>query len=48
MVCRFGCHLTIGPPLNNGFYYDCFAGNMKVRGDAALTDRVATRHALRV
>jgi len=22
----YGCHLTIGPPLNNGFYYDCYMG----------------------
>jgi len=22
----YGCHLTIGPPLQNGFYYDCYMG----------------------
>mmetsp|Transcript_12186 Transcript_12186/g.11023 ORF Transcript_12186/g.11023 Transcript_12186/m.11023 type:complete len:757 (-) Transcript_12186:24-2294(-) len=23
----FGAHLTIGPPLQNGFYYDCYLGS---------------------
>jgi len=26
MECKFGCHLTIGPPVEPGFYYDCYMG----------------------
>ena len=27
---NYGCHLCIGPPLNNGFYYDCYMGENKI------------------
>ncbi|KAF4700924.1 hypothetical protein FOZ63_009593, partial [Perkinsus olseni] len=27
---EYGCHLTIGPPLENGFYYDGYYGNLKL------------------
>ncbi|EER17786.1 conserved hypothetical protein [Perkinsus marinus ATCC 50983] len=27
---EYGCYLTIGPPLENGFYYDGFYGNHKL------------------
>jgi threonyl-tRNA synthetase len=27
---QYGCHLTIGPSLDNGFYYDGFFGNTKL------------------
>ena len=23
---KYGCHLTHGPPVDNGFFYDCFMG----------------------
>ena len=26
----YGSHLCIGPPLNNGFYYDSYMGNEKI------------------
>lgn len=24
---KYGCHLTHGPPVDNGFFYDCYMGN---------------------
>jgi len=30
---EFGCHLTIGPALDNGFYYDGFFGDRKLKED---------------
>eukprot|EP00742_Colponemidia_sp_Colp-10_P004829 GILJ01005155.1.p1 GENE.GILJ01005155.1~~GILJ01005155.1.p1 ORF type:complete len:972 (-),score=201.07 GILJ01005155.1:109-2988(-) len=27
LECKFGCHLCIGPPVENGFYYDAFIGS---------------------
>lgn len=30
---KYGCHLCIGPPLNNGFYYDSFVGEEKITID---------------
>ena len=30
---KYGCHLCIGPPLNNGFYYDSFVGEEKISPD---------------
>lgn len=29
----YGAHLTIGPPLQSGFYYDCFMGDHAVTDD---------------
>ena len=29
----FGAHLCIGPPLQNGFYYDAFVGEEKITPD---------------
>lgn len=26
----YGGHLTIGPPLSSGFYYDCYLGGQSV------------------
>lgn len=26
----YGGHLCIGPPLQNGFYYDCYMGEQKI------------------
>jgi threonyl-tRNA synthetase len=26
----YGCHLCIGPPLDNGFYYDAYLGNVRI------------------
>ena len=28
---KFGCNLSIGPPLDNGFYYDCYMGTDAVK-----------------
>lgn len=30
---EFGCHLTIGPALVNGFYYDGYFGDLKLKQD---------------
>jgi len=30
---EFGCHLTIGPPLETGFYYDGYFGDRKIKED---------------
>ena len=38
---EFGCDLTIGPALEEGFYYDCFLGD-KTLGDAEK-ERIAKR-----
>ncbi|CAM9180076.1 unnamed protein product [Ascophyllum nodosum] len=27
---KYGCHLTHGPPVDNGFFYDCYMGNCSV------------------
>ena len=32
----FGAHLTIGPPLASGFYYDCYIGQSKSIQDEDL------------
>lgn len=29
---KFGAHLTIGPPVQDGFYYDCYMGQQCVAG----------------
>eukprot|EP00397_Hematodinium_sp_SG-2012_P008212 GEMP01008267.1.p1 GENE.GEMP01008267.1~~GEMP01008267.1.p1 ORF type:complete len:868 (+),score=204.98 GEMP01008267.1:430-3033(+) len=29
----YGCHLTIGPALEQGFYYDCYLGDKKLSQD---------------
>lgn len=29
----FGAHLTIGPPLQSGFYYDCYMGDLTVHDE---------------
>jgi hypothetical protein len=41
---EFGVDLTIGPALEEGFYYDCYMGD-KVRG---LQLRLGPRHARRI
>ncbi|CAM9886383.1 unnamed protein product, partial [Discosporangium mesarthrocarpum] len=28
---KYGCHLTHGPPVENGFFYDCFMGKRAIR-----------------
>lgn len=28
---KYGAHLTIGPPVQDGFYYDCYMGDRSVR-----------------
>lgn len=33
---KFGGYLTIGPPLENGFYYDMFIGNRKIAPDTDM------------
>lgn len=30
----FGSHLTIGPPLQSGFYYDCYMGEHVIADDS--------------
>lgn len=30
LECGFGCHLTVGPPTKNGFFYDCYMGEKTV------------------
>jgi threonyl-tRNA synthetase len=27
---KYGCNLTIGPPLENGYYYDCYMGDKAI------------------
>eukprot|EP00953_Heterococcus_sp_UTEX-ZZ885_P032493 16968-Heterococcus_DN1.PRE.1 len=27
MECKYGCHLTHGPPIEQGFFYDCYMGD---------------------
>ncbi|CAM9632643.1 unnamed protein product [Scytosiphon promiscuus] len=34
---KYGCHLTHGPPVDNGFFYDCYMGNSAV-GEKDLKD----------
>ncbi|CAN0006610.1 unnamed protein product [Ectocarpus sp. 12 AP-2014] len=34
---KFGCHLTHGPPVDNGFFYDCYMGGSAV-GEKDLKD----------
>jgi threonyl-tRNA synthetase len=34
---EFGCHLTIGPALESGFYYDGFFGDRKIKEDDFVT-----------
>eukprot|EP00611_Tribonema_gayanum_P010835 TRINITY_DN20953_c0_g1_i1.p1 TRINITY_DN20953_c0_g1~~TRINITY_DN20953_c0_g1_i1.p1 ORF type:complete len:780 (+),score=275.37 TRINITY_DN20953_c0_g1_i1:107-2446(+) len=37
MECRYGCHLTHGPPIEQGFFYDCYMGD-NVVSDKDLPD----------
>jgi threonyl-tRNA synthetase len=34
MECKYGCHLTHGPPIEQGFFYDCYMG------DNVVSDKV--------
>eukprot|EP00904_Undaria_pinnatifida_P009307 jgi/Undpi1/5506/HiC_scaffold_2.g00785.m1 len=34
---KYGCHLTHGPPVDNGFFYDCYMGGSSV-GEKDLKD----------
>ena len=33
LECGYGCHLTVGPPVENGFYYDAYMGDASVSVD---------------
>lgn len=44
MEMNFGCHLCIGPPLQNGFYYDAYMGEDKVHeSDFEKIDKIAEK-----
>lgn len=33
MECKLGSHLTVGPPVEAGFYYDCYMGKSSITED---------------
>lgn len=40
MECTYGCHLTHGPPIESGFFYDCYMGDHTVTDkDFATLDK---------
>lgn len=41
---KYGCHLTHGPPVDNGFFYDCYmGGSAVVEGDLKDLDKEVSR-----